>query len=275
MTKMIKIDDSHKIKKYNKVVNDNCPSFSGIVAGICKGNLWVDNMEDPNIAIAYSWAVGSFAFLGEIKSSEEYRNVEGFINTELFPMLKEKGIDYFEFSIENDNLKEQILRMFVNKEIEQEKEYSYRMSERIQELSLPEGYTLHKVDEQLWNLINEGNSIGNGSFLTERILESWESFDDFLKRSVAFCIMYSDKIVSLIVGTGNFNDNIAIDIETDELHRNKGLGFILTGKFVNECASRGMAAQWDCVESNPQSKKLAEKAKFQFLKQSEVYWFGI
>ncbi len=58
---MIKID-SLSIGKYENVTNDDCPSFSGIVASECKGNLWVDNIEKPQIAIADSYAVGSFPF---------------------------------------------------------------------------------------------------------------------------------------------------------------------------------------------------------------------
>lgn len=33
-------------------------------------------------------------------------------------------------------------------------------------------------------------------------------------------------------------------------------------EFVNECTKRGITSQWDCVESNPISKRLAEKAGF-------------
>lgn len=93
---MIKVDGLHRIKNYHKITNDLCPSFSGIVAGECKGNLWVDDIENPNIAIADSYAVGSFAFLGDIKSHAEYKNVKTFIDVELFPTLKAKGIHYFE-----------------------------------------------------------------------------------------------------------------------------------------------------------------------------------
>ncbi|WP_353096774.1 GNAT family N-acetyltransferase [Tissierella praeacuta] len=272
---MIKVDGLYRIENYKKITNDNCPSFSGIVAGECKGNLWVDDIENPNIAIVESYAVGSFAFLGEIKSDEEYKKVESFIKDELFPMLKTKGINYFEFTIENDNLIGHILKMFSNKEIQREKEYTFRKSDEVSRLlSLPNEYTIHKVDYEFWDLINEG-SIENGILVTERIVESWESFDDFFKKSLGFCIMCSKKIVAAIVGTGRFNNIIPIDIETEEDHRHKGLGLIMTREFVNECIKRGIIAQWDCVESNPISRKLAEKAGFKFMKQNEVYWFNI
>ncbi|MCQ4923331.1 GNAT family N-acetyltransferase [Tissierella carlieri] len=129
---MIKVDGL-KIINYKKVTNDWSPSFSGIVSGECKGNLWVDNIENPNIAIAESYAVG----------------------------------------------------------------------------------------------------------------------------------------------TGRFNNIIPIDIYVEEEHRNKGLGLILTRELVNECIKIGVTVQWDCMESNSPSRRLAEKAGFKFIKQDEVYWFDI
>jgi len=264
---------AHKIINYKNITNDDCPSFSGIAAGECKGDLWVDDLENPNIALANSYAVGGFAFLGAIKSDEEYKRVEGFIKKELFTMLKSKGIHDFEFSIESDHLTTSILQMFGDKEIQQEKEFSFRINNEIPELfNLSNEYAVHKVDDQFWNLINEGH-IENGTLISERILESWDGFDDFFKKSLAFCITYSNKIIAVIVGTARFNDVIAIDIETEEAHRNKGLGLLLTGKFVNECVRRGITAQWDCVESNPASRKLAEKAGFKFVKENEVYCY--
>lgn len=272
---MIKADGLYKITNYNKVTNDDCPSFSGIVAGECKGDLWVDHVEHPTIAIANSYAVGSFAFLGDIESSEEYNNVKVFINEGIFPQLKLQGIDYFEFSIESERLREPILQMFGDKEMQKAQEFRFRKKDATPELlDLPEGYTVHKVDMELWNLIKEG-TLENGSLVAGRILGSWENANDFFEKSLAFCITHLNKIIAVIVGTARFNNVIAIDIATEEAHRNKGLGQILTGRFVNECVRRGLVAQWDCMKSNPASRKLAEKAGFKFIKQNEVYWFKI
>ncbi|MFF2479996.1 GNAT family N-acetyltransferase [Paenibacillus sp. NPDC058071] len=269
---MIKADGLSKITNYEKVTNEYSPSFSGIVAGECKGDLWVDQVQNPKIAVANSYAVGGFAFFGAIESEEESNSVKGFIHKQLFAWLKSKEIGYFEFSIESDGLRNQVLNMFDDQEIQSEKEFSFRKKDETPEsLHLPEEYILHEVDHKFWASLNEG-AFDNRSFVTERIRGSWQSFDDFHQRSLAFCITHSTKIVAVIAGTASFNDVIAIDIETEEAHRNKGLALLLTGKFVNECVSRGLTAQWDCVESNPASRKLAEKAGFTFIKQNEVYW---
>ncbi len=267
--------DSLRVKKFENVTYEDCPSFSGIVAGECKGNLWVDNIDNPEIAIADSYAVGSFAFLGNINNDNEYMILEKFIKNDIFKYQKQREINYFEFSIHNDSLKPYILKMFNDKVIQSEREYSYRRNGHINQVySLPESFKMHKVNIDLWEKVTNG-VFKNESFLTKRLLESWGSFDNFEKKSVAFCITYLDRIAAVIVGTAKFKSVIPIDIETDDEFKNKGLGYFLTIEFVNECINKGLIAQWDCVESNLISRKLAEKAGFKLFKENEVFWFEI
>lgn len=273
--KVIKIDGLSKVVNYEKITAPHCPSFSGIVADECKGELWVDHTGWPNIAIVNSYAVGGFAFLGHIQSDEAYNVTQVFIYKKLFPLLKSKGIDDFEFSLESENLREHILKMFAYKEIHFEKEFHYiKRGKYPDPMNLPEPYSIHEVNHEFWNLIRETN-IKNPELITERILASWQSIDHFFKRSLSFCIMCADKIVAVIVGTARFNDVIAIDIATETEHRKKGLALMLTQTFVNECVDRGLTPQWSCVESNLASRELVEKAGFEFLKQNKVYWFRI
>lgn len=272
---MLKVEGLQKVNDYKKVINDASPSFSGIVSGECRGNLWVDHLDNPNIALVESYSVESFAFLGEIVSDKAYRDLDTFIKEELFSYLKTNGINNFEFSIEESNSAEIILKLFEDKEIQQEKEYKFRKTDRVTEIHrLEEGYTLHRVDHALWSGIYDGK-IENGSFLSHRILGSWANFYDFFKKSLAFCIIHANKIIAVIVGTARFNDTIPIDIETDEAHRRKGLGLIMTSAFVNECLNIGITPQWDCMETNSASQRLAKKAGFTFIKYNDVYWFDI
>ncbi|MGF7143312.1 hypothetical protein HNQ56_001735 [Anaerotaenia torta] len=69
---MIQISRGIKIKDVTNVISEKSPSFSGIVNQGCKGRLWVDNIEEPRLAIAESYAVGSFAFLGTFKTQEDF-----------------------------------------------------------------------------------------------------------------------------------------------------------------------------------------------------------
>ncbi len=318
--------DNIRIKGYENVTNDDCPSFSGIVAGECKGDVWVDNTDNPHIAIAYSYAVGSYAFLGSISNETESSKLKDFIYNSLFSYLKEKGFNCFEYSIENDDLKPYIQKMFEEKFIQSEKEYSFRYRENynsseypspdnknfgysilgvnnIQNLltdkyiihnslpdnyiihnslpdnyiiqnSLPENYIMQRIDNDFWSKVLNGDYT-NESFLTERLLESWGNIENFCEKSVGFCITYLDRIAAVILGTARFKNIVPIDIETKDEFKKMGLGYSLTIEFVKECLKKGLIAQWDCVESNPVSYKLAEKAGFQLFKENVVYWFEI
>ena len=81
--------------------------------------------------------------------------------------------------------------------------------------------------------------------------------------------------ITVTVGTARFKNVFLIDIETEKEFKHKGLGYSLTIEFVNECINNDLIAQWDCVESNPNSRKLAEKAGFIIFKENVVYWFEI
>ncbi len=302
---MIKIDN-YILKEYKNVTKDDCPSFSGILAGECKGDAWVDNTENPQIAIAYSHAVGSFAFLGSINNETINTMLRDFLNNYLFDSLKEKGVNNFEYSIENDGLKPYIQKMFEEKIVQSEKEYSFRYRDNynsseypspdntnfgysisginniqnpsphnyIIHNSLPDNYIMQRIDNEFWSKVLNGDYT-NQSFLTQRLLESWGSIENFCEKSVGFCITYLDCIASVILGTARFNNIVPIDIETKDEFKKMGLGYSLTIEFVNECTKKGLIAQWDCVESNPISYKLAEKAGFELFKVNRVFWFEI
>lgn len=55
--------------KFTDILSEDNPSYSGILAGKCKGDIWVDDAKNPELALVYSNAVGGFAILGEPKNN--------------------------------------------------------------------------------------------------------------------------------------------------------------------------------------------------------------
>lgn len=272
---MIQISKDTKIKDVTNVVNEKSPSFSGIVNRECKGKLWVDNIEKPRIAIAESYAVGSFAFLGTYETSEDFLNLKDFLENELFHHLKKNGYNCFEFSIESECLRKNILELLKDKSIQTEKEFSFRVNEIPKNnIDIPKEYQLKKVDDIFWNMLTEGK-FENEDFLKVRLLESWYSFEEFKKKSIAYCIILDNSIVAVMVGTACFKNVIAIDIETEEKHRRKGLAYAMAVEFINDCLKNELIPQWDCVESNPNSYNMARKLGFEKINENTVYWFNI
>lgn len=69
---MIKCESDIKFMDHSAVTLDTCPSFSGIVAGVCKGELWVDDGDRPALALVYSRSVGGYAFFGNLHKEGAY-----------------------------------------------------------------------------------------------------------------------------------------------------------------------------------------------------------
>ena len=177
---MIQVKDTIKINDVTQIVHENSPSFSGIVNQECKGKLWVDQIHKPTIAIAESYAVGSFAFLGANTTEEDFLNLKGFLDNELFPFLNNNGYHCFEFSIESENLENSILELFQDKAI-----------------------------------------------------------------------------------------------QTEEVHRKKGLAYAMAIEFIKDCLRNELTPQWDCVESNTSAYRMAMKLGFEKINENTVYWFDI
>lgn len=259
----------------DNLVSDDNPSFSGIVAGECKGDIWVDDIDNPNIALVYSSAVGGFSILGEPSNVKVYRKLKTFMINNMFCNLNSKDINYFEFSIESEEAKPHILDLFNDKIIQTEVEYTFRCNEKYKGNTIvPEGYKIIRVDYDFLRRLKSG-VFENYQFLLERLLESWENCKEFLKKSVGYVAVNNNRIVAVIIGTARFKNIIPIDIEIEDKHRNKGLAIALTQHFLNECINNGFIAQWDCMDSNIASKKTAERSGFHVLKKDMVYWFKI
>lgn len=272
---MIKIDYKTKINNVTHVINEYSPSFSGIVNQECKGELWVDCLEEPRIAIAGSYAVGGYSILGTYETTEEFIKLKEFLENEFFDHLRESGQECFEFSIESEGMRGKIIDMFKDKTIDTEKEFSFRVNKIPNyKPAIPCEYKVKRVDSAFWDLLTNG-AYENEDFLKIRLLESWHSFKEFESKSIAYCTLFDDRIVAVMVGTASFNNVIAIDIETEEVHRRKGIAYGMAVEFIADCLKNNYIPQWDCVESNPGSYNMAIKLGFEKVKENTVYWFKL
>ena len=261
------------LSEFTNILYSDSPSYSGIVAGECKGEVWVDNKVHPTLALVYSSAVGGFSIMGDPDDTSTYDDFIKFLREKLFLELKSIGIDEFEFSVESKRTEERILKLFSNEKINQEDEYFYRKScaSEIKEL---DHYNITQIDTEFIEHLQAGY-YDNPEFLSERLLESWGTYEQFFAKSLAYATTLESSIIAVIVGTARYQNVIPVDIEIKEEHRKKGLASTLTQYFVNKSVDRGLVVQWDCVDSNIASRNTVEKAGFKLMKKKPVYWFGI
>lgn len=254
---MIKVEKLKRIDIKNLLSNKS-PNYSGILTGVATGEIWVDSVETPHIAIVYSPSIEGFSVMGKSNNLNKLKNVSKFLIDRIPDM---------NFSVESEKVKNELFKLFSERKIGSEMEYFFRYSGDKKEVkTLPKGYSLTFVDRDFLQR-------DNLEMLKDRIIGSWGSFDNFLNKSIAFAILYNNEIVAVIVGTSRYKNLITIDIETSENHRKKGLASILTGNFINKAVEMDLICQWNCIESNKASRKTAERAGFTLLHEDEFYWF--
>lgn len=269
---MIKIMNAN-FNKGTNILYSESPSYSGIVSGECKGDVWVDNKVQPTLALVYSFAVGGFSIMGDPNDTTTYDDFIKFLREELFVELKSKGIDEFEFSVESKRTEAHMLNLLSKEKMNQEDEYFYRKSCK-SEINEIDHYNIIQIDTEFLERLETGY-YENPEFLRPRLLESWGTYEQFFAKSLAYVATLDSAIIAVIVGTARYHNIIPVDIEIKEDHRKKGLASILTQHFVNMSVDKGLIVQWDCVETNIASRRTAEKVGFKLMKKKPYYWFDI
>jgi len=266
---MIKVKSCNDSQCKNILYKDN-PSFSSIVLGNSKGDLWVNNIKKPTVALAYSRPVGGFSIMG---IPEDYEIFLQLLEGDFLAELKENGFDYFEFSVEEPRLEKRLLEKFSDRIIYEEDEYFYQKYDK-NEVNELKNYTILAVDIEMINQLNSGG-YNNPELLIEKILDSWDSYEEFLFRSLGFIAIKGKLIVGVILGTAVFERVVAIDIETHADHRKKGIAKTLTQNFINACIHKELVPQWNCVDSNIASRNTVESLGFKQIKKKPFYWFKL
>ncbi|MDO5520978.1 MAG: GNAT family N-acetyltransferase [bacterium] len=256
-----------------QLVDDRNPSVSGILAGISKGKVWLFEETNPTFAVVYSYCVGGCGLAGSIKP-ECKDKIKIFLN-HVFNDLKAEGKNCFEFSAEEETLYKQIFSLFPEKTLYSEVEYSYRLTRSYENLpDKIQEFRIQKVNELVLEKLLAG-TYNNSVMFLERYQNSWRDSKQFLTYSRSFLVIKNNEIVGVIFGSSRFKDIITVDIEVNSRYRKQGLASLLSYHMLNDCWKDHITLQWDHVESNIASKRLAEKIGFRLFKTRPYYWFDL
>lgn len=238
------------------------PMFKGIDSTIVQsylqghmGTAYVDDPENPAVA---QIIVGIFVFFA------------GNPDTEAAEEMLNNLPDYNLIIVDSDAWKKRIEAVHSNK-FEKFDRYSLEKNPghldrgQMQSFmsSLPEGYEIKKVDEDI---------AGSASFneLSEDFVSQFESVEDFLERGKGYAILFDGKVVSAATSFSIYDEGIEIEIATDPEYRRKGLAAATASALILDCLDKGLYPSWDAA--NTESLKLAEKLGYRFKEAYDTYF---
>lgn len=133
--------------------------------------------------------------------------------------------------------------------------------------TLPAGYTLRKVDSDLYDRIA-------GTVIPQSF---WDSAEDFLRSGIGFSLLDGGRIISTCFSSFIIGNQLELGIETQPEYRGRGLSVFPAAAAIDFCVSRGYEPVWACRRENTPSFRLALKLGFSPLSYHPYYaipWRG-
>lgn len=244
--------------------------FINILTGKTEGIVWGDKEESPDMLLLWSEYQQGFQLMGKTIPKDKWPEFYQWFQKTIVPFMMERGIEDFEYGVDNEELAYMMDKTFCNKEISRGKQKIFIFGGVPKSSPLPDGYTVEKIDRNLYE-----NNYRNMNYIIREIDLSYGSWDKFLKNGYGYAAIKNGEIAARAVVTFNYGGKANISVDTVQNHRNKGLSSYIVNKTIEEALRRNETPVWDCDEDNIPSVKTALKCGFSFIREDNIYWFSV
>lgn len=271
------------------------PEAISVIDGNTPGWVFVDAKENPGAALVWARGLEGFHFCGDPRRDAFLCDIHAFFDRCLANRILDNGLDCFEAS--GDPGWETIIpRLFASRTVSHDRQCVYTSGQGNRHVRpinpVPDGFHLVPLQDVLHR---DGSSVlspsgptagtvtaahqkdeyGNLGEVCARIEKHWGTESSFTSNAVGFCITTATRIVSVAFSSCVAGATHAIEIETEEAYRRKGLAEIAAQALLNAHANLGILSHWDCMEQNHASARLAEKLGLVKAYAYDLFWFPI
>jgi RimJ/RimL family protein N-acetyltransferase len=257
----------HNPNQHNKL------ALHAIINGTNRGNIYVDNVENPRTALID--VIGTISiFIGDATNKDFIQHLRDFIENELRRDTYEScGGTYFITVINDKSWEVGLEEVISHREYEPDFERYYRFNRAKFNIAkstykqLLDGYDIKKIDHEL--IEKDSDHI-----LSEALGDFWYSMDDFLQYGFGYCVMKGDRVVSTCLSCCVHEQEHEISVATyEEEEMKKGFATIACVAYLDYCIQHGLTPKWSTFETNIESVRLAEKLGFEFVNKLKTLEF--
>lgn len=121
--------------------------------------------------------------------------------------------------------------------------------------SLPQGFTLKAIDQELYQLSLQ-------TPWARDLCGQFPTWEDFSAHGHGFVALHGNELVAGASTYSWYHDGIEIEIDTKKEYRRRGLALCCASALILHCLDRGLYPSWDAA--NKGSVALAEKLGYHF-----------
>lgn len=212
------------------------------------GKIYVENEEKPRSAMA---VLGDFCFFAGEPDEDLVRNHGAWTKPDFTIMVPE-----------NDAWAE-LIRECHGEKARQVTRYAIKKEPGIFDrgklekaaASLPEEYTLHLIDEELYYRSRQEE-------WSRDWVSNYRDYEQYRQLGLGVVAQRGGEIVSGVSSYSSYDKGIEIEIATREDYRRRGLAYACAARMILECMDRGLYPNWDA--QNKWSVGLAEKLGYHY-----------
>lgn len=239
--------------------NQHYPLMEAVIDLQIPGHIYVN---DGEIESAFICSLDGWAYLIGNKENERF-------NQELIEHIKEKHGNQLIWFGADEIIKNTILKQIEGK-IEDYPRYCFKFNEE----SFNQTQIEHKGKLEVFPYtieeINKGN-LSRASSFSDCLPKFWKDSRKFLEEGIGYIALDKGQVIGEVISASiNRQQEVEIDIHTDEQYRRQSVAEMLCRNLIKQCLDEGKTPKWDCVMTNTASKRLAFKLGFEIVKEYPV-----
>ena len=248
-------------------------SLQAAIEGVNPGRIFVDDVESPRTGLALT--VEGYLLAGEHDDPEILEALRQFLRDSIFTgKVYVNGADSLSLAVHPEAWEARLPELIPTYDALRLPRYQY-LCRRVAldwQSSLPEGYTLRRIDREL--LANPDLALSED--LGEEEIEAyWGSADHFLERGIGFCVLHGAEEVAHCTADCAAGTQVDVGVFTAPAHRRKGLAAAVVAATVVHCLSHGARqVGWHCNVENTGSWKTAERVGFERNREYVYYYYA-
>jgi RimJ/RimL family protein N-acetyltransferase len=235
-------------------------SFDSILAGQRAGRVFVDDVNQPKTALVCHH-VGNYFPVGEVSEPLRQFIYDAPAESEIFDM------PFFAYYANQEVWERTLLegvpdsarvmprRTFILEDAGATPFTDWRQQ-------VPDDITIVPLDRMLAERADRdlrqtliGPVWHEHSFPSERYPAA--GYENFVCKSFGYCALSGERVVCAAWAGSLSDSHAAVEIETAEDFRRRGLATLTCAAFLEVCRERGLAHEWICDVDNPASARLA------------------
>jgi GNAT superfamily N-acetyltransferase len=248
-------------------------SLEAAIEGVNPGRIFVDDAENPRTGLALT--VEGYLLAGEHDDPEILEALRQFLRDSIFSgKVYVNGDDSLSLAVHPEAWEARLSELIPTYDALSLPRYHY-LCRRVAldwQSSMPEGYTLRRIDREF--LSNRDLALSED--LGEEEIEAyWGSVAHFLERGIGFCVLDGGEEVSHCTADCAAGTQVDVGVYTAPAHRRKGLAATVVAATVEHCLSHGFRqVGWHCNVENAGSWKTAERVGFELNREYVYYYYA-